>query len=972
MKTRTPLEPGREIAGFLVERSRPLPSLSGYLLELTHTATGAHFLHIATPDENRSFALNFATPAPDSSGVAHVLEHLVIAGSRHFPVRGALYRMGSRSLARMVNAQTNLSWTSYFYATPSQPDFLNLLEVVLDGCFHPLLLEDDFLREAHHLEFERSDDPSSPLVRRGVVYSEMQGMVAGNQNYLLERATRRALYPDLPYAHDFAGDPEAIPSLTYEAARAFHARYYQPSNASFYTCGDLDLEPVLEAVDRVISGFGRGGATHHIPDQPRFTQSVRLEATMPLAAGANPKLGQALLAWLTVPATDTFEVLALRVLHAALLSNSSAPLARALLAAFPGAILADAAKVEGDRREVSFAVGLKHLPLESADAMETLILEHLRETAERGIDPALVDAAMRRLELRSREANGQGWTTSLKLLRGIAAAHQHGADPLALLDPNDDLHRLEGACAGGEFLERLIRERLLENPHRALVVLRPNEALLRQQADAERTKLEAIRARLSDEQKCALVAQSERLRQIESAPSSLLPILALDDLPRDSEPSQAQTSAIHSVPLGLCTQATNSVTYLELHADATGLPDDLLALLPFFAHALTRSGVGTHDASAFTRRIEAVGALTASLGAGSHPSNPERVSVWLALQGRALERYDADLVALVGELLGRVRLESESLVYLLGRYRAELEAGLLPNAYRLTASLAEASLDRTGALRDQLAGYGRLETARALSGSGLTSGLRERLEALRDALFRPERLAVCATASEDRLQTLLPPIGEQLKFLERRGTRIVARSDALEPRPPTALALETPVAYLAAVYPTVPYDHPDAPALLALRRLLDAPYLAREIRERGGAYGGGCWANPETGRFGMYSFRDPDPVRSLEGFAGAAQFALEAEITADALQEAVIGAFNDLQPRHDVDSRAAHRFFSERLGYSPEVRRDFAARLVRVTADDLRRVAITYLETTPGVALIANADTIQQVSARASLEFNVG
>ena len=970
MKTRRPLEPGQEIAGLLVERSRPLPNLDGHLLELTHTATGAYFLHIATPDENRAFALNFATPAPDSSGVAHVLEHLVIAGSRRFPVRGALYRMGSRSLARVVNAQTNLSWTSYFYATPSQPDFLNLLEVVLDGCFHPLLSEDDFLREAHHLEFERPDDPSSPLARRGVVYSEMQGMVAGNQNYLLERATRRALYPDLSYAHDFAGDPEAIPTLTYEAARAFHARHYQPSNASFYTCGDLDLEPVFEAVNRVISGFGRGGAPQRIPDQPRFTQPRRLEATMPLGAGANPKLGQALLAWLTVPATDTFEVLALRVLHAALLSNPSAPLARALLEAFPGAMLADAAKVEGDRREVSFAVGLKHLPLEFADAMETLILKHLCETAERGIDPTLVNAAMRRLELRSREADAQGWTTSLKLLRGIAAAHQHGADPLALLDPTDDLHRLEAACAGNGFFERLIREHLLENPHRALIVLRPDEAMLRRQADAERTKLEAIRARLSDEEKRSLVAQSKRLHQIASEPSSLLPILALDNLPRDSELSHRHTTAIHGVPLGLCPQPTNGVTYLELRADATGLPDESLALLPFFAHALTRSSVGADDANAFTRRIEAVGALTASLGTGSHTSNPERVSVWLALQGRALERYDADLIALIGELLGGVRFEAEALADLLGRYRAELEAGLLPNAYRLTTSLAEASLDHTGALRDQLAGYGRLETARALSGSA--KGLRERLEALRDALFRAERLAVCVTASEDRLPVLPPTIGEQLKFLERRGTPIVASSVALEPRPPTALALETPVAYLAAVYPTVPFDHPNAPALLALRRVLDAPYLAREIRERGGAYGGGCWANQETGRFGMYSFRDPDPARSLEVFAGAARYALEAEITADALQEAIIGAFNDLQPRHDLDSRAAHRFFLERLGYSTKVRRDFAARLVRVTVDDLRRVALAYLKTTPGVALIANAAIIQQVQNRTSLEFTVG
>ena len=49
--------------------------------------TGAQLLSVSNDDENKVFGVTFRTPVSDSTGVAHILEHAVLCGSRKFPVK---------------------------------------------------------------------------------------------------------------------------------------------------------------------------------------------------------------------------------------------------------------------------------------------------------------------------------------------------------------------------------------------------------------------------------------------------------------------------------------------------------------------------------------------------------------------------------------------------------------------------------------------------------------------------------------------------------------------------------------------------------------------------------------------------------------------------------------------------------------------------------------------------------------------
>ncbi|MGH2810886.1 MAG: hypothetical protein ACRDIA_08390, partial [Actinomycetota bacterium] len=85
--------PGQAIGGYLIERKEPLEHLRGYYYELSHDATGARHIHIECPEDNHTFGVLFPTVPQDSTGVAHILEHVVLAGSRRFPVRDPFFSM---------------------------------------------------------------------------------------------------------------------------------------------------------------------------------------------------------------------------------------------------------------------------------------------------------------------------------------------------------------------------------------------------------------------------------------------------------------------------------------------------------------------------------------------------------------------------------------------------------------------------------------------------------------------------------------------------------------------------------------------------------------------------------------------------------------------------------------------------------------------------------------------------------------
>ena len=56
-------------------------------LRYRHNKTGADVLFLVNKDDNKVFGITFKTPPKDSTGIAHILEHSVLCGSRKYPVK---------------------------------------------------------------------------------------------------------------------------------------------------------------------------------------------------------------------------------------------------------------------------------------------------------------------------------------------------------------------------------------------------------------------------------------------------------------------------------------------------------------------------------------------------------------------------------------------------------------------------------------------------------------------------------------------------------------------------------------------------------------------------------------------------------------------------------------------------------------------------------------------------------------------
>jgi presequence protease len=263
--------------GFKLLREQNLAEINSVARFYRHGRTGAELLSLINSDENKVFGVSFATPPSDSTGVAHILEHSVLCGSRKYPVKEPFVELMKSSLTTFLNAMTFPDKTCYPVGSQNVQDFYNLIDVYLDAVFFPRLTPQTFQQEGWHYEL---DAPDAPLIYKGVVFNEMKGNYS-SPDAMLRELSQRSLYPDITYGFDAGGDPEHIPDLTYEQLKAFHERHYHPSNAKLFFYGDDDPDERLRLLDARLGEFNRITVNAKVPLQPRFTAPKRLIHTYP-------------------------------------------------------------------------------------------------------------------------------------------------------------------------------------------------------------------------------------------------------------------------------------------------------------------------------------------------------------------------------------------------------------------------------------------------------------------------------------------------------------------------------------------------------------------------------------------------------------------------------------------------------------------------------------------------------------------
>ena len=953
------------IGGYTILRKERLDRLAWSYLELEHERTGARHLHVECPDDNNSFAVFFPTVPKDSTGVAHILEHVVVAGSQKFPVRDLFFSMTRRSLATFMNAFTSADWTMYPFSSRNAKDFKNLLEVYLDATFFPRLEEDSFKQEGIRFEFEDPADPNSGLRYKGVVYNEMKGALASPQA-AAQKIVGETMFPGLTYSYISGGDPEHIPDLTWEHLRKFHAVHYHPSNAYFYTYGDQNLEQTLAAIEEnALKHFNRIEVNTSIPDVKRFKKPVKAVEPYPATAGEdNTRKAQALVAWVTVHTGDSFQLLAMRVLAEVLLGNAASPLRKALIDSKLGTAMADGSGLQDDYRESVFGAGLKDIAQEDAEKVERVVLDTLERLANDGVDQAQVDAAIHHLEFEKRERSNAGFPYSLKVLFTALAPYYYGGDPYDALNFDADLARLERDRKAGRFFENLIQAELLDNTHRALLTVVPDTELEERKRHKELERLAKIEASLTEADKARIVAEALRLKQEQDAKQDLstLPTLELTDIPMKFEDVSSRDAKLGSAHVEFFPLPTNGVTYIDIRSDFSALTPDEKDLLPLFGRVLTQAGAAGQDYVEIAKRIAS---YTGGVGAAAQVQPLAAREDYLQsfmVSGKALDRNAKPFIDLLTDLTVHLEIETGRLKEIIAETATRLESSIANLGFQFAILLAQSKLNSEGAMNDRLQGIGMLHVMRNLAKLD-ESGLRDlvsRLDAIRKKLFRSDSITMVVTSEESMIETLK---GYLADFVAALPVAAGVNGAPLKPPPldpvPEARTGPMPVAFNVRTFKTVRYQHADAPVLLVLANYVRDTFLHKELREKGGAYGAYAQANTGGGNFYFGSYRDPNIIRTYDTYDRAVRWVIDSDIDPDALKEAILGACGDVDPLESPDIKGRREAINRLTGFTRAEREKFKQRLLSATAADLQRVAKSYLESPmPIQATVAGADLI--------------
>jgi Zn-dependent M16 (insulinase) family peptidase len=974
------LKVGDRLSDYRIERIEPLREISAIFYALEHLSTGARHVHISNSDAENTFSVAFKTVPKDSTGVAHILEHTVLCGSKKFPVKDPFFSMLKRSLSTFMNAFTASDWTMYPFSTQNKKDYYNLMEVYLDAAFFPRLDRLSFKQEGHRLEVEETGDGQGPgthqLIYKGVVYNEMKGAMS-SPDQVMARSILKALYPSTTYRFNSGGDPAAIPSLTYEQLKAFHQKHYHPSNAFFYTYGNLPLRDHLAFIEeKVLKQFERIDPDTAVAAQPRWRrpQSVCLPYPFDKNEDAAKKC-QVCIAWLTADIKDSFEILTLTLLEQILLGNSASPLRKALIDSGLGSALCDGCGFEADNRDTLFVSGLKDVDQSSAGRIEGIIFNVLTDLAQNGIEKRLIDSAIHQIEFHRKEITNTPYPYGIKLLLTFSGSWFHGGDPLKILNFDADLARLQSELAGGSFFEDKIKNYFLDNPHRILLTLVPDQQMEQKENERLRLELERVRKDLAP-------ADLDRIRQDASALQRLqeteedvssLPTLQRRDIP-PSVPIIKASASEKALRATIYNQATSGIVYFAAAAGSGALPAALIPLTPFFCHALSRMGTRMRN---YAEMAQLIDAHTGGIGLATHArtrfDSAGACVPFVSFNGKSLLRNQVRMFEIIRELLHQYDFSDLArLKNLLLEYRAGLESMVVHNGHRLAISLASRKFSATRALGETWSGVHQLQTIKQLTDQldeQKLETLSRDLAAIGKILFTQHNFEMALIGEDEAVvqtASVLPPIFNG--FDEGTGHGFAAPEISLEDETiREGWSTSSAVSFVALAFETVRMAHADSAALSVISKILRSMYLHREIREKGGAYGGFALYSPEDGLFSFASYRDPHIVSTLKAFDNAADFIRSGRFSEADVNEAVLQVCSEIDKPDPPGPAARKAFYRQIISLSDEMRIRFKTELLSLTRSKVMAVAEKYFdgkENKKAVAVISGEEKLNAANEK--------
>ncbi|MBO5228480.1 MAG: insulinase family protein, partial [Lachnospiraceae bacterium] len=515
-------------------KNEELPEINSQGYYFKHKKSGARLAVLENEDRNKVFCVSFRTPPNDDTGVAHIIEHSVLMGSERFPLKDPFNKLANSSLNTYLNAMTYPDKTMYPIASCNDKDFKNLMGVYTDAVFAPNVLKDDraFRQEGWSYELLSEDDE---FKYNGVVYNEMKGAYSSGDR-VTYKEMMSALLPDTNYAFESGGKPEAITDLTYEEFVGFYNKLYHPSNSYIYLYGDADMEERLLWLDKeYLCKYDAIDVSDTMPLwQEPFDGLREKRCTYSIMENEDEKdrtnLGFAV--GFDKYFEDTQLNIAFQLISYALVEAPGSPLEKALYDAGIGKFVAG--DVDG-MRQGYFEVVANNTNEDRKDEFYRIIMDTLKSVVENGLDKKTLRAGLHNMEFKYREQDFGRWPGGLLICIGMMQSWLYDDDMVFDYYKLNEVFAKLRELIDTDYYEKLVEKYFLNNPHKVLITVAPEQGLIGKEEKALKDKLLAYQKGLTDEEKQEIVKKTKELKAYqdeEDTPWALatLPRLLREDI----------------------------------------------------------------------------------------------------------------------------------------------------------------------------------------------------------------------------------------------------------------------------------------------------------------------------------------------------------------------------------------------------------------------------------------------------------
>ncbi len=900
---------------------------------------------------------------PKVSSVVCLSGALQLTRNARYPIRDPFFKMLPRTLSNFMNAFTASDHTYYPFATTNSQDFKNLMSVYMDSTLRPLLKETDFSQEGWRIgpenpqalaAAEGAKPEDQKLVFKGVVYNEMKGQMS-DAGYLFYIRFQDHIFPDI---HNSGGDPQKITDLTYEQLRRFHAEHYHPSNAKLFTYGDMPLADHLKEIDARLDAFERilGDLDIRRPiDLSAGPREVTVDGPVDPLVDAS-RQHKTSVSWILGDATDVVESFSLALISALLTDGYGSPMYKGLVETGLGIDWSPNTGYDGSAKLGIFSVGLTGVQKVDVPKVRSSIQEILRSVRQKGFERAKIDGYLHQLELDLKHKTAN---FGVSLLHRLKPKWFTGVDPFDSLAWNDTIAAFESRLAQGGYLEGLMDKYLLDDKTLTFTMA-PSAAYSQELVAEEEARLASRVAELAQqtggqEQAQKRLEEREQLLLLEQGKSntedlSCLPSVHVTDIPRKKEPVVVTDVLVHGVKTQWREGPTNGLTYFRAINTLENIPDDLRPLIPLFTDAIMR--LGTKDMS-MEQLEDLIKLKTGGVSMGYHtcslPTDFTQATEGFIFSGMALDRNVPVMFDLLRKLVLETNFDGPEAVQQIRQLLQASSDGVVnhiaSSGHAFARRAAEAGLTYDGYLKEQVSGLSQVKLVASLASRPESDQLEDiiaKLKKIQQLALLHGNLRIALTCGSESVRDNSAALAEFMRSFPTESASLPEKQPhrAFSRDIKAFFPLPYQVYYGALALPTISYTSHDGAPLQILAQLLTHKHLHHEIREKGGAYGGGAYSRPLDGVFGFYSYRDPNPLNTMNIMRNAGRWAADREWADQDLEEAKILVFQGVDAPRSINEEGMGKFL---YGVTEEMRQERRERLLDVTKNQVREAAQKYI-----------------------------